>query len=656
MMKSKSFLFSIFCVSMLLAFGLIACHKDDKAIDPPAITSFTPAEASPGSTVEISGRNFTKERSAVAVKFNGVEAVVSATDLSVISVIVPEEAKTGKITVTIGNHTATSATDFKVNPASPLITAMQPSKGVENTEVMITGARFENTSEVFFGEVKATDVTFQSKTSLKVKVPAGGLTGKIKVKSGDLVGLSNTDFVVAPRITGVSVLAGNEGEEITITGANFSADKASNIIAFGTGNALVGEIVSAGISELKVKAPVAGTDGKISVTIEGMTASSADDFVYKPMIRSFTPDHGERNTTVSLTVARINTEDVQVSINDIVVTSFIEKTSTLLKFNVPDHNSVTGGKIKVVSKSNSAETATPFVVTNVWFVAPLQSDRKYDMHLLVIGDKLYQGNGAVSAGVNNSWSVLDLKTGARESLPDFPVIGPHKTVAFVIGTDIYCGGGEYNVSGRWELNRKFYKLNTLTKEWTEIAIYPGSETISMSAFTLAGEGYVGLGRRSGAVTADFYRYKPSATGPGTWEPIKAFGNDAASEDNKRYNAMVLCDGNRVFVGGGVNGSDRTTYYEYFRGSNNWVATASFSNITQGTGIALNNRFFAIDQNTCWEYLAERNVWSKVKDLPAPTIYFPSGFAYDGALYQAGGYEFSGSINTVSVIKKLVLNY
>jgi len=75
------------------------------------ITGFTPASGPAGTSVEISGTNFT---GATAVAFNGVSASFTVTSDTTIEATVPEGATTGPVSVTTPGGTPTSANNFTV--------------------------------------------------------------------------------------------------------------------------------------------------------------------------------------------------------------------------------------------------------------------------------------------------------------------------------------------------------------------------------------------------------------------------------------------------------------------------------------------------------------------------------------------------------------
>ena len=89
----------------------------------PAITSFTPTSGPVGTSVIISGTNFT---GATPVKFNGTSATFAVNSDTQITATVPSAATTGPISVTTAGGTATSATNYSVTPAPPVTTCAAP--------------------------------------------------------------------------------------------------------------------------------------------------------------------------------------------------------------------------------------------------------------------------------------------------------------------------------------------------------------------------------------------------------------------------------------------------------------------------------------------------------------------------------------------------
>ncbi len=88
----------------------------------PTITSFTPTSGPIGTTVIITGTNFSATLANNIVKFNTTTAIVTASTATSITTSVPTGATTGPIEVTVGCNTATSSTNFTVTTASIIIT------------------------------------------------------------------------------------------------------------------------------------------------------------------------------------------------------------------------------------------------------------------------------------------------------------------------------------------------------------------------------------------------------------------------------------------------------------------------------------------------------------------------------------------------------
>lgn len=86
----------------------------------PTISSFTPSSGIVGTSVTISGTNFSSTLSSNIVKFNGTTASLSSGSATQLIATVPSGASTGKISVTVGSNTATSSGDFTITtpPAS----------------------------------------------------------------------------------------------------------------------------------------------------------------------------------------------------------------------------------------------------------------------------------------------------------------------------------------------------------------------------------------------------------------------------------------------------------------------------------------------------------------------------------------------------------
>src|SRR5205807_533623 len=108
-------------------------------VSPPTISGFTPGSGPVGTSVSISGTNFT---GASAVAFNGVSAAFTVSSATSITATVPSGATAGPISVTTPGGTATSSSNFIVMASAPTMSSFTPASGPMGTVVTISGTNF----------------------------------------------------------------------------------------------------------------------------------------------------------------------------------------------------------------------------------------------------------------------------------------------------------------------------------------------------------------------------------------------------------------------------------------------------------------------------------------------------------------------------------
>lgn len=103
--------------------------------NPPVVSSFSPTSGAVGTSVSISGSNFS---GATAVRFNGTSASFTVNSSSSISATVPSGATTGPISVTTSAGTGTSASSFTVTSGGGTTTQLLANPGFESGNVSWT--------------------------------------------------------------------------------------------------------------------------------------------------------------------------------------------------------------------------------------------------------------------------------------------------------------------------------------------------------------------------------------------------------------------------------------------------------------------------------------------------------------------------------------
>ncbi|RYY26232.1 MAG: hypothetical protein EOO04_10950 [Chitinophagaceae bacterium] len=139
-----------------------------------------------------------------------------------------------------------------------------------------------------------------------------------------------------PSISAFLPLSGPMGTEVRIAGRSFSADKTKNIIKF---NGTVAEVMEATTTELKVIVPDGATTGKLSLTINGKTATSANEFTVtgaQLVITQVTPESSESGNITIKGRGFVNTPaGIQVRIGNFETTVEPGATETQLVVAVP---------------------------------------------------------------------------------------------------------------------------------------------------------------------------------------------------------------------------------------------------------------------------------------------------------------------------------
>ncbi|WAM28257.1 IPT/TIG domain-containing protein [Myxococcus sp. NMCA1] len=150
----------------------------------------------------MTGSGFNPTPAGNTVRFNGVDAVVTAASTQRLVVTTPAGATTGPVSVTVGSTTVASAEDYVVTAAvpGPVLTGFSPVGGPVGTTVTLMGSNFHPDrllNRVFFGDIQAFVVS-ASPSQLEVKVSNLGETGRVKVATPSGRVTSGSDFLVLP--------------------------------------------------------------------------------------------------------------------------------------------------------------------------------------------------------------------------------------------------------------------------------------------------------------------------------------------------------------------------------------------------------------------------------------------------------------------------
>jgi plastocyanin len=189
-----------------------------------------------------------------------------------------------------------------VTSPPPKVTSLVPDAGPtagQNT-VLINGSGFVSGASVKFGSASSASVTFVSPTQLKAVAPAhaSGVVGVTVTTPGGTSTANSHDLYAygAPTISSFAPSSGITGSTVTISGTHYVTRMT---VKFGT---LASPTVTF-VSTTQLRAVVPNGDavpGKISVSDNAGSASSATNFTPTFSITGFNPTAGPRGSVVTI--------------------------------------------------------------------------------------------------------------------------------------------------------------------------------------------------------------------------------------------------------------------------------------------------------------------------------------------------------------------
>ena len=192
-----------------------------------------------------------------------------------------------------------------------------------------------------------------------------GAAGNVVQYTYDLAGnITNIQRQTAPgfAITSFTPTSGPVGTAVTIYGTGFSATPASNSVQF---NGTAASVSASDSGSIGTTVPAGTTTGRITVTVNGVTATSATDFVVVvpgvPTITGFSPTSGAPGTTVTITGTNFDTAAgaTTAKLNGVAGSVTVTDTQTMT-FVVP--NGAASGVIGVAASGGAATSSGDFIV------------------------------------------------------------------------------------------------------------------------------------------------------------------------------------------------------------------------------------------------------------------------------------------------------
>ncbi|HMK20508.1 MAG TPA: IPT/TIG domain-containing protein [Chitinophagaceae bacterium] len=232
---------------------------------PPTITSFTPTIGGNGTSVTITGTNFSE---VTVVSFGGTNASSFTVNSSTSITAIVASGTSGSVSVTTLGGTASLAGFTFVS--APTISSFTPTTAASGVIVTITGTNLTGATAVTFGGTPASSFTVVNATTITAVVGLG-TSGNVTVTTpGGTASLSSFIFIAPPlpSITSFTPNNGAAGATITITGTNFTGATAVNFGGVAASSFIV-------VNSTTITAVIGtGATGSITVTTPGGTATA----------------------------------------------------------------------------------------------------------------------------------------------------------------------------------------------------------------------------------------------------------------------------------------------------------------------------------------------------------------------------------------------
>ncbi len=204
----------------------------------PNVSSVSPATATPGTQVTVTGTGFGSSQGNGSVWLGStIGAVVSWSDTQVIA-----NVATGSTTgIAQIQQAGISSNTLPFTVITPIISSITPTSGLAATPVTISGTGFgtaQGSGQIWLGTATGV-VTSWSDAQIVAAVAAGSATGTAQVLQAGAVSNAVPFAVNTPSINSITPTSGVSGTNVTITGSGFGSPQGSGIVWIGSTPGLV---------------------------------------------------------------------------------------------------------------------------------------------------------------------------------------------------------------------------------------------------------------------------------------------------------------------------------------------------------------------------------------------------------------------------------
>jgi hypothetical protein len=481
----------------------------------PTISGFSPAAATNGASVVITGGNFL---SPATVKFNGVTANATITASTEITATVPSGATTGPITVTTTDGSDTTASNF-ITSAGPIITNFSPTLGDVTTAVTIGGYNLAAVTSVTFNGNAGT-ITGYSANSIQAFPPSDSGVGPIKVLTATGSFTTSSDFTNAtgPIITGFNPALGPAGSPVTINGINFTSGTTVKFGGVAASATLVGE------TQISAIVPAGAATGPISASGNSVTDTTSSDFTVtsaKPVILSLEPPHGVRGATITINGANFtNLASPAVEFDGIAASNQTPTSATALTATVP-----AGAATGFVTVQNNAGTgaATTLFYLQPW-ITGMNAAGIVNSTLLLTGRNLTNATSVLVNGVSYAFTNSPTQIGA--------IVPTNATTGLI---EVTTPGGIFITTNVFAILPKIYSFTPTFGPAGSIVTINGTSLFNVTSVKFGGVSVTPISVSTNAVQAAV----PASAVSGPITVTTPYGSDVSSNDFTATKSSLL---------------------------------------------------------------------------------------------------------------------
>ena len=263
-------------IQLLTVGGSAKTDQGFIVLQPPIISSFSPASAGAGAPVEVIGQNFAD---ASQVRFNGLPTAFHVASTELLTARVPGGAASGTISVTTPGGVGESESEF-IFIQEPSIASVEPMAAPAAAQVILHGSNFSGATRVTLNGLNVAEFVVLSDSSISVRLTLDAADGLFLVSTPGGAAQSTSEFKIIPPPTVHSLApeSAGVGQSISIYGT----DLMGALRVTFNGIEAEGFIVESD-SVITADVPSGSTSGKVVVETIAGTASPDSEFTLIPL-------------------------------------------------------------------------------------------------------------------------------------------------------------------------------------------------------------------------------------------------------------------------------------------------------------------------------------------------------------------------------------